>query len=78
MSSNIKQQLRQYVDSADNDGRSGRLETALCRDALAEIERLEESHGKTVAAARQVEALERIADTLERVEKRMQTRWNLL
>lgn len=50
----------------------------LCREARAEIERVEASHCKAVSSARQVEAAERIADTLERIEKRMHTRWNLL
>ena len=40
---------------------------ALCRDALAEIERLEASHCKAVAQGRQVDALERIADRLDEI-----------
>lgn len=38
-----------------------------CRDALAEIERLEASHCKAVAQGRQVDALERIADRLDEI-----------
>lgn len=65
MSMDIKQELRQALDSPNVDLPWCDYLTQLCQKALAEIERLEASHCKEVSAARQVEALERIAKALE-------------
>jgi hypothetical protein len=41
MTSNIKQQLTQFLDLKAQSGSAGKLEAVLCREALLEIERLE-------------------------------------
>jgi hypothetical protein len=56
----IKQQLAECIASESVFEPRIPGITKLCRDALAEIERREQSHAKTVSAVRQVEALARI------------------
>jgi hypothetical protein len=78
MTNNIKQQLTQYLDLQEKSGREGKLETVLCREALAEIQRLETNYASLSNAIDERSPLMRLAETLERIERRMQNRWNLL
>jgi hypothetical protein len=69
MSMDIKQQLRQYIESSENAGCGGLLGPVLCRDALAEIERLERS--SVTLSVKGGDQLERIADALDRITTHM-------
>jgi hypothetical protein len=71
MSMDIKQRLQETIVFFEAHGTVGVPTIELCRDALAEIERLNESHCKAVSAARHIEALERIAEATENVAREL-------
>jgi hypothetical protein len=65
----VKQRIQNVLDGKLDPQGPVTFPGGLLQDALAEIERLEASHCKAVEAARQVDALERIADSLEIIRR---------
>jgi phage shock protein A len=68
----IKQRLIRWRDTPKAAVQAGEQSSDLARDALAEIERLEQSHGNPVNEARKVEALEEIADAFDRLARALE------
>jgi hypothetical protein len=68
-SMDVKQRIQNVLDGKLDPQGPVTLPGGLLQDALAEIERLEASHCKAVDAARQLDALEKIAQALESIDE---------